>query len=153
VTINLGRIRGGNAVNVVPDTAVLRVNVRIANPHDQQWIEEQLHDLAIAFDTPQNGLRVELSGGIHAPAKICDQPTQRLKEKIELAARHLDQSIQWKESGGASDGNKLQALGLPNIDTFGPRGDALHSNQEWIELTSLVEKAQLTCASFLQYTQ
>ncbi|MFM8397605.1 MAG: M20/M25/M40 family metallo-hydrolase, partial [Pirellula sp.] len=97
--------------------------------------------------------RVELSGGIHAPAKTCDEPTQRLKEKIELAAGQLGQSIHWKESGGASDGNKLQALGLPNIDTLGPRGDALHSDQEWIDLTSLVEKAQLTCATFLQCNQ
>jgi glutamate carboxypeptidase len=41
-------------------------------------------------------------------------------------------------------------MGLPNIDTLGPRGDALHSDQEWIELDSLVEKAQLTCATFSQ---
>ncbi|MFN5273662.1 MAG: hydrolase [Planctomycetota bacterium] len=150
VTINIGRIRGGNAVNVVPDTAVMRVNVRIANSQDQLWIEEQLKDLVSAFDQPQSGYRVELSGGIHAPAKICDQPTQRLKEKIELAALELGQSIHWKESGGASDGNKLQSMGLPNIDTLGPRGDALHSDQEWIELDSLVEKAQLTCATFSQ---
>ncbi|MEI6526868.1 MAG: hypothetical protein WCP62_12625, partial [Planctomycetota bacterium] len=68
----------------------------------------------------------------------------------EIAAQELGLSIRWKESGGASDGNKLQAMGLPNIDTFGPRGDALHSDQEWIELTSLVEKAQLTCATFFQ---
>jgi len=150
VTINIGRIRGGNAVNVVPDTAVLRVNVRIADSQDQHWIEEQLRELTNTFDQPQNGLRVELSGGIHAPAKVCDAPIQRLKEKIELAAGQLGQPIHWKESGGASDGNKLQALGLPNIDTLGPRGDALHSDQEWIDLTSLVEKAQLTCATFLE---
>jgi len=40
-------------------------------------------------------------------------------------------------------------MGLPNLDTFGPRGDGLHSPNEWIELDSLVEKAQLTCGSFL----
>ena len=149
VTVNIGRIRGGNAVNVVPDTTVLRVNVRVADSQDQQWIESQLSVLAQTFDQPQLGYRVELSGGIHAPAKTCDQATQELKSYVEQAAHGLGQAIRWRDSGGASDGNKLQSLGLPNIDTLGPRGDALHSDQEWIELDSLVEKAQLTCGTFL----
>ncbi|MFM8188326.1 MAG: hydrolase [Pirellula sp.] len=150
VTVNIGRIRGGNAVNVVPDTMVLRVNVRIGDAQDQAWIESRLTQLAKSFDRPDQGFRIELSGGIHAPAKVCDQETQTLKAFVEQAALGIDQSITWKDSGGASDGNKLQALGLPNIDTLGPRGDALHSPQEWIDLDSLVEKAKLTCATFLK---
>jgi len=150
VTINIGRIRGGNAVNVVPDTAVLRVNVRVADAQDEQWIESKINELAQLYDQPDRGFRVEVSGGIHAPAKTCEPRTQSLKDKVELAGRELGLAIRWKDSGGASDGNKLQALGLANIDTFGPRGDALHSNQEWVELDSLPEKAQLTCASYFQ---
>lgn len=150
VTINIGRIRGGNAVNVVPDTMVLRVNVRFADTQDQQWIESNIHDLVQRFDRPEQGFRVEVSGGVHAPAKVCDTATESLKLHVEQAGADLGLQIRWKDSGGASDGNKLQALGLANIDTFGPRGDALHSDQEWIELDSLVEKAQLTCATFLR---
>ncbi|MFM8570639.1 MAG: hydrolase [Pirellula sp.] len=149
VTVNIGRIRGGNAVNVVPDAAVLRVNVRVADAQDQGWIESRLEQLARSFHRPELGYRIEQSGGIHAPAKTCDKPTERLKQYVEQAGHELGIAIGWKESGGASDGNKLQALGVPNIDTFGPRGDALHSHQEWIELDSLVEKAQLTCGTFL----
>jgi glutamate carboxypeptidase len=149
VTVNIGRLRGGNAVNVVPDTAVLRVNVRIADSQDQQWIENHLNQLAQKYDQEQLGYRVEIHGGIHAPAKIHDHATQQIQTSVERAATDLGLSLSWKQSGGASDGNKLQAMGLPNLDTFGPRGDGLHSPNEWIELDSLVEKAQLTCGSFL----
>jgi len=149
VTVNIGRLRGGNAVNVVPDTAVLRVNVRIADSQDQQWIENHLNQLAQKYDQESLGYRVEILGGIHAPAKIHDHATQQIQASVEKAAADLGLSISWKQSGGASDGNKLQAMGLPNLDTFGPRGDGLHSPNEWIELDSLVEKAQLTCGSFL----
>lgn len=78
VTVNIGRLRGGNAVNVVPDTAVLRVNVRIADAQDQQWIENQLNQLAQKYDQEQLGYRVEIHGGIHAPAKIHDHATHPL---------------------------------------------------------------------------
>jgi glutamate carboxypeptidase len=149
VTVNIGRLRGGNAVNVVPDTAVLRVNVRIADSQDQQWIENHLNQLAQKYDQEQLGYRVEIHGGIHAPAKIHDHATHQIQTSVEKAAADLGLNLTWKQSGGASDGNKLQAMGLPNLDTLGPRGDGLHSPNEWIELDSLVEKAQLTCGSFL----
>lgn len=144
VTINIGRLRGGNAVNVVPDIAVLRVNVRISSPEDQAWLETICQQTIDKFNQPEQGFRIELHGGIHAPPKTLDPPTKHLQQCVEQAGQALGLSIRWKDSGGASDGNKLQALGIPNIDTFGPRGDGLHSYNEWIELDSLPEKALLT---------
>ena len=147
VTINIGRLRGGNAVNVVPETAVLRVNVRVSSAEDQAWIESICKQTAETFCDPEKGFRVELHGGIHAPPKIVDEATKRLQSGVESAGKSLGQEIRWKESGGASDGNKLQGLGIANLDTFGPRGDALHSHNEWIALDSLPEKALLAFES------
>ena len=65
---------------------------------------------------------------------------------IEKAGERIGESIAWKNSGGASDGNKLAALGLRNIDTFGPEGDLLHSDQEWVRLSSLPRKAALSAS-------
>ncbi len=147
VTINIGRLRGGNAVNVVPDTAVLRVNVRVSSAEDQAWIESICKQTADTFCDSEKGFRVELHGGIHAPPKIVDEATERLQRCVESAGKSIGQEIRWKESGGASDGNKLQGLGIANLDTFGPRGDALHSHNEWIALDSLPEKALLAFES------
>lgn len=144
ITVNVGRIRGGQAVNVVPDVAVLRVNVRVASHEDQVWIEEKLRAIAAMHHAPEEGFQVALEGGITAPPKTMDATTIAWMEQVEAVGRDLGQTLRWKESGGASDGNKLQALGLPNLDTFGPEGDALHSDQEWIHLPSLPAKAALT---------
>ena len=146
VTINVGRIRGGDAVNVVPDLAVLRVNVRVCNREDQVWIESQVQQIVQRFNAPESGYRVEMTGGIKSPPKSVDETTTKWMEQIELAGSQIGESISWKISGGASDGNKLAALGLTNIDTFGPEGDLLHSDQEWIRLNSLPRKAALTAA-------
>lgn len=146
VTINVGRIRGGEAVNVVPDLAVLHVNVRVSNREDQTWIESQMQQVGQRFNAPESGYRVEITGGIKSPPKNVDETTTNWMEQIERAGFQIGESISWKLSGGASDGNKLSALGLPNIDTFGPEGDLLHSDQEWVRLSSLPRKALLTAA-------
>jgi glutamate carboxypeptidase len=47
------------------------------------------------------------------------------------------------KTGGVCDGNNLQAAGCPTIDTLGVRGGGLHTPQEWIDLSSLVQRCQL----------
>jgi glutamate carboxypeptidase len=146
VTINVGRIRGGEAVNVVPDLAVVRANVRVSNRDDQMWVESQVQQIVQRFNAPESGYRVEITGGIKSPPKNADDKTMKWIQQIEQAGSQIGESISWKRSGGASDGNKLAALGLTNIDTFGPEGDLLHSDQEWIRLGSLARKAALTAS-------
>ena len=146
VTVNVGRVRGGDAVNVVPDLAVLRINVRVSSREDQNWIEDQMQHLAQLYCQPDLGYTVELHGGIHSAPKAVDSSASEWMELIRRAGASIGESIQWKASGGASDGNKLAALGLSNIDTFGPEGDLLHSDQEWVRLSSLPRKAALTVA-------
>lgn len=151
VTVNIGRIRGGDAVNVVPDLAVIRANVRVADGEDQTWIETQVQRLVQKYDTPDAGYRVRVEGGIHSPPKLLDPTTEQWMQWVEEEASHPGQATRWKPSGGASDGNKLQALGLSNIDTFGPDGDALHSDQEWVDLSSLPRKAALVLRLMARY--
>jgi glutamate carboxypeptidase len=145
VTVNIGRIRGGDAVNVVPDLCVMRVNVRVTNPEEQSWIESEMGRIQKEWDKPDLGFRVEFEGGIFAQPKTLDDSVMPWIKRTESVLQSLGEASHWKPSGGASDGNKLSALGLPNIDTFGPEGDLLHSDQEWIRLASLPRKAQLSC--------
>jgi glutamate carboxypeptidase len=142
-TVNVGRIRGGDAINVVPDLTVVRVNVRISDPEDQAWLESQIQRIVERHDLPDSGYRVRVSGGIHSPPKPLDPRAEQWMRWVEEEGCEIGQTVTWKPSGGASDGNKLHAVGLPNIDTCGPDGDGLHSENEWIDLSSLPRKASL----------
>jgi len=146
VTVNVGRIRGGDAVNMVPDLAVVRANVRVSSREDQEWVESQVQQIVKMHQKPDAGYHVELYGGIHAAPKTIDASTAKWMGITERAGTSIGESIQWKPSGGASDGNKLAGLGLVNIDTFGPEGDLLHSDNEWVRISSLPRKAALSVA-------
>lgn len=152
VTLNVGRVRGGAALNVVPDLCVVRINVRVDNADCQQWVEEKFASIVKQVQSTDE-VRVEMHGGISSPPKIiCDQ-TESLMTTIESVAKSIGKSVQWQPTGGASDGNKLASLGVPCIDTFGPEGDGLHSSREWCRVESLAEKAVMTLGTLIRESQ
>lgn len=142
MTLNTGRIDGGGPVNVVPELAIVRLNVRIARPQDQQPIGAELRRIATEV-AERHEVSVQLHGGFLSPPKLLNDRTRELCRHIETCGSELGIPITWTRSGGASDGNKLAAAGLPVIDTFGPRGGHLHSSQEYVSLSSLTERAKL----------
>lgn len=142
VTINCGRVEGGGAVNVVPDLAIARFNIRVASREQQHSVEQRIARL-VAETAKHDGIRVELHGGFHSPPKIVDARSAQLIEVVQACGRELGLTIDVHASGGACDGNRLAAAGLPVVDTLGPRGGHLHSDQEYILVDSLSERAKL----------
>jgi glutamate carboxypeptidase len=146
VTINVGRMVGGDAVNVVPDRCIVRFNARVEDPAQQAWVLSELEGIRFDHHSDQEGFHVEVHGGFSSPPKVIDAATRHWQERITQIGQGLGQSIRWASSGGASDGNKLAELGLMTLDSFGPEGDGLHSPNEWVRISSLPRKAALTLA-------
>lgn len=143
ITLNIARIHGGGPLNVVPDTAVGRFNIRIESKADQVWFEGYLAQV-IAEENQQDGFKFELSGGFTRPPKLINTQTQKLYDLVQECGRALGLEIQYQATGGCCDGNNLAAAGVPTIDTLGVHGANIHSHQEFIWLDSLSQRAQLS---------
>jgi len=148
VTYNVGRVEGGGALNTVPDLAIARVNVRVRTVDQLHEVENRFSELASQY-SQLNGITLTHHGQFASPPKVLDEGTQQLQKRIENCGERLGLPIQWQGTGGASDGNKFSAAGLPNIDTFGPRGGAIHSTDEFLETASLVPAAKLAALVLL----
>lgn len=143
LTINVGHIQGGEAVNIVPDLALARLNVRVGDISSAKWFEQHLKHFVSELNA-MDGFRCRSLGELASPPKMVTDEMQQLMRAIEDAS--LDAAgrvVHWKETGGVCDGNKLAAAGLVNVDTLGPIGDGLHSRSEWVSLSSIVDKSQL----------
>ena len=150
VTYNAGRISGGGPLNVVPDLAIGRVNVRVKTVQQQAEVESKFEQLVDKFNQ-LDGISVEQFGGFSSPPKpLCDQ-TEKLQKRIEAAGEALGLPVAWRGTGGASDGNKFAAAGWPNVDTLGPLGGSIHSSNEYLIPASLVERAKLSALILLSY--
>ncbi len=143
VTVNVGKIEGGGPVNIVPDLAICRFNVRITDAESIPRIQGRLEEM-IASVNRLDGIQAELHGGITSPPKPMDAPITRLFDGVARCGQDLGIPICWQPSGGVCDGNKLAAAGLATVDTLGPRGGDLHSPSEYLLLDSLTERAKLT---------
>src|SRR5262249_37778966 len=130
VIVNVGKIEGGGPANVVPDLAIARINVRTSAPQDEARVRERL-DVIVKELNARDGIRAELHGGTFSPPKLLDERSRQLSDHVIACARDLGLNLQRKPSGGASDGNKLAAAGLPVVDSMGPRGGKLHSPEEF----------------------
>lgn len=142
VTINIGRIDGGGALNIVPDRSVLRFDVRVPDDAAAQWVDSRLR--ALVQSQVRDGIAIQIHGGVSRPAKPFFQAQEELFETVRDLGALLDQSISWKPSGGVCEGNNLMAQGLPGIDTLGVRGGDIHSDQEFAWPESFVERAKLS---------
>jgi glutamate carboxypeptidase len=143
LTVNVGKIEGGGPVNRVPDLAIARFNLRVRGGEDQAAAEEFLRAQAAAF-ARREGYSLEIHGYFASPPKPLEGPGLALLESVAACGRDLGMDLHWQASGGVSDGNKLAAAGLPNVDTLGARGGNIHSPEEYLELGSLAERARLT---------
>lgn len=144
VLLNVGRITGGGAAtNVVPDLAEAVLDVRVTSMADQAALEGRLRSLAAELST--DGFTFELSGGINRPPKECNATEEKAFAEWRRAGADLEMApFSWMHAGGGSDGNLLSAAGLPNLDGVGIVGGHMHSEREYCELPSLVERAQLS---------
>ena len=144
IIINCGQVEGGGpATNIVPDLAIARFNVRVTEPPDAMKVFTTF-DLAVREVRRRDGLSVELDGGLTSPPKPLDERSRALLDHVLACGRTLGMSMNVVASGGTCDGNKLAAAGLPVMDSLGPVGGELHSDREYVRVSSLAERAKLS---------
>lgn len=138
--VSIGPLRGGAVTNAVPNHAAAWGNARFADPEAGAAIASALDDLM----TTEGAMpRVVVHKQWHRPAKPATDAVRQLAERARQAAEDLGQTLPFDKTGGVCDGNVLQSAGLVVIDTLGVRGGNLHRTDEFVEVRSLVERAQL----------
>ena len=149
VTFNIAKIDGGGASNIVPDLAIGRFNIRMKAADDVTWIERQLDKLIRAINA-KDGIHAHLHGGFTRPPKPMLPANAQVFNWVKQAGTLLGQEIKWAPSGGVCEGNNLWASGCPNVDTLGVRGGDIHSDREYMIISSLTERARLSAVILMK---
>ena len=152
VTVNVSRIDGGGAPNVVPDLGICRFNVRVKTEDEAAWIKSELEALVRAANA-RDGITADLHGGFTRPPKPMSPANARMFEWTKTAGSALGLDIRWNDTGGVCEGNNLWASGCPNVDTLGVRGADIHSDREIAKLSSFAERAKLSAVMLMAFAR
>jgi glutamate carboxypeptidase len=150
--VNVARIDGGGPNNIVPDSAVVRVNMRPATAQAEARALAAL-DTAIASVAAAHEVEAHRHGHFARPPKPLDDNQRRLFELVKAVGADLGLGIGWRDAGGVCDGNNLAATGLAVVDTMGVRGGAIHSAHEYLITESLEERARLAALTLMRIAQ
>ena len=149
LSINPAKIDGGGPSNVVPDLAILRVNMRPRTTDDQE-IAGRLIAKAVDETAKQHEVYIEVHGGFGRRPKPLTEEAEALFRLVRDAGADLGQQIAWQPTGGVCDGNNIAAAGVAVVDTMGVRGGKIHSDEEYLITNSLAERAALSALTILR---
>ncbi|MFY0526013.1 M20 family metallopeptidase [Archangium gephyra] len=143
ITVNVGKVTGGQGKNTVPDHAVAEVDLRFCTRADGEELVRRFGQAAEEAAASVPGTRIEVKGG------VAREPLERTEASAALmtaygACAHAS-GLGHGESplvGGGSDASTSSSMGIPSIDGLGPRGKGFHTVDEFIEVDTLIPKAQ-----------
>jgi glutamate carboxypeptidase len=143
VTVNVGKITGGQGKNTVPDQAEAALDIRFCTRVDADELVAAVHRAAEEAARSVPGARIEIEGGVSR------QPLERTEASAALMRAYAmcakASGLGSEEApliGGGSDASTSSAMGIASIDGLGPRGVGFHTKDERIEVATLVPKAQ-----------
>jgi glutamate carboxypeptidase len=143
VTVNVGKISGGQGRNTVPDRAEALLDLRFCTRADADSLVVAVRSAADAAAAAVPGARCEVHGGIaRLPLERTEESARLCAEYGACARAHGLGDGEAGLIGGGSDASTTFGLGIPSIDGLGPRGAGFHTQDEHIEVRSLVPKAQ-----------
>jgi succinyl-diaminopimelate desuccinylase len=127
-SINLGRIEGGDAINKVPDTCIMDVDIRYVPGQDPMEILDQIRE----FDDVAVEVVFE-----REPAYVANDNEYVVALHQSLADCNVEDS-ELVGRDGSSEATAFLAQGIPAVE-FGPVGNGHHGPHEYVSLRSLTD--------------
>jgi succinyl-diaminopimelate desuccinylase len=125
-SINLGRISGGRALNMVPDECTMAVDVRYLPGQDAGEILAQVRQIP----------EIDVTKTFIWPPVTVSRTDPYVQCLREAVARSTSGEVMSVGRDGASDAASFIQAGIPAVE-FGPAGAGHHGPEEFVSLSSL----------------
>ena len=143
VTCNVGEITSGHGFNIVPELAIVKINIRSQSKAALLEAKEKIDILIKHTANKIEGITMELPEMSVRHPKIQNKQTEKLFNWLEASMKELNEPLKKRATRGVSDGNILAEHGLDNIDSLGAIGGEIHTTNEYLLVESLTKRAKL----------
>jgi len=148
-TANIGVVEGGMAVNIVPNTVILRGEARSHNreklqaqtDHMRSCLEQAAAHYTLDLDGKRREARIESK--IERDYDSMNVPDGApIVQLVKAAAQKLNVQIQTTATGGGCDANVFNHKGL-EVANLATGMREIHTVNEWLDLKDLFLSAEM----------
>ena len=148
ITLNVGVVSGGQTVNTVAPWARGEVDLRFITPADRVATMAKIEAVMAKSFVPGTSAKLEITGEFLPLVETADG--KALFKHYGSCLKELGNEPVALFTGGCADSGFAAATGTPTICAVGPVGGRAHSPDEYLEIDTLVPRAQALVLAVLR---
>lgn len=141
ISANVGTVEGGLGPNTIAQHAKAAIDFRFLSAGEDEILKAKLEKIVACQTIP--GTRSQMTVTSGRPAMPQNPANTEFFNRIKMMADELKITVKPELRQGVSDANIIALAGIPVIDGLGPIGAKDHSEDEYIQKSSLAERAIL----------
>ena len=148
ITLNVGVVSGGQTVNTVAPWAKGEVDLRFITFDQRKATMEKIEAIMAKSFVPGTSAKLEISGEF---LPMVENPDNKaLFQHYAAGIKELGNEPSSIFTGGCADSGFASATGAPTICGVGPVGGKGHTPEEFMEVDTLVPRAQALALAILR---
>ena len=147
LTLNVGVIEGGTKPNVVCENAEAKIDMRFVERQDEKEALVKIQDITDRQYVYNDLLQAAPSATLETIVAIPSMPgsyTERLYGLLLAAGADIGQTVTGSHVGFTSDANHLADTGMDLLVGLGPFGKGMHTESEFLTISTFDERLKLT---------
>jgi len=148
ITVNVGLISGGQSVNTVAPLATCEIDCRYINPKDRAGIVARIMAVARECSVPDTTAEIRIRSEFSPLAET--KASNAVFEHYAAVSKELGFEVKGEFSGGCADSGFTAGVGAATLCATGPVGGNAHSPEEYLEVASIVPRAQALALAVLR---
>jgi glutamate carboxypeptidase len=151
ITVNVGLVSGGQTVNTVAPWAKAEIDLRFVTRADRDEAMGKIQRIVDTAHVPGTSATLEIAGEFLPLVESEDN--RRLFQHYAACAQDLGTTVGGEFTGGCADSGFSSSVGTPTICAVGPIGGKAHTPEEYLEVDSMVPRAQNLALAVARFGQ
>jgi glutamate carboxypeptidase len=140
-TVNVTIMQAGGTINVIPDHAIVKADVRAFTSDEFDRVDRDLQRLAGDTVVPDVQVKAVLVRNFPPWPRVAS--TDALFARAQRLYAEIGGTLTAVSVGSSADIAFAAETGTPSIDGFGIRGDGAHSINDYADLSSITPRVYL----------
>ncbi|CEJ13309.1 Carboxypeptidase G2 precursor [bacterium YEK0313] len=148
ITLNVGLVSGGQSVNTTAPHAEGQIDLRYVDPADRKRTLEAIEKIMANATVSGTTARLEIKGEFLPVVQT--EAAKAIFTAYQTAAKESGLTVDGEFSGGCADSGFTASVGTPTLCGVGPVGGLAHTVEEYMDIDTMVPRAQALALSILR---